>query len=169
MITRTQGTSLSAAALVGLLVAWESFAPVATIPVPGDVPTVAFGHTGPDVALGSKVTVERGMVLLLKDANEAEAIVKRCAPVPMYQWEFDAYVSLAFNIGPGHRGKDGFCLNKDGMRAIIPRKLLAGDYAGGCAAILLYDKFQGKPLRGLTRRRQAEFATCSQKPEAAPP
>jgi len=86
----------------------------------------------------------------------------------MYQHEFDSYMLLAGNIGPGKVGKDGFCLNKEGKRAIIPRKLLAGDYAGACEAILLYDKFHGKPLRGLTKRRQAEYQLCITDPAAAP-
>ncbi|MFZ9813260.1 MAG: lysozyme, partial [Burkholderiaceae bacterium] len=40
------------------------------------------------------------------------------------------------------------------------RKLNAQDYAGACKEILRWDKFQGKPLAGLTKRRQAEYQQC---------
>ncbi len=36
----------------------------------------------------------------------------------------------------------------------------AGDYEGACNAFLMWDKFHGKPLRGLTLRRQRERARC---------
>lgn len=139
--------SLSAAALVGIAV-HEGFKPNAYIPVPGDVPTIGFGTTE-NVKMGDKVTVERGLVLLLEDATEFEQTVKRCAPVPMYQHEFDAFVSLTYNIGGG-----AFC------GSTMARMLKAGDYEGACKQILRWDKFKGKPLRGLTIRRQQEYQKC---------
>jgi lysozyme len=79
----------------------------------------------------------------------------------MHQHEFDAFVSLAYNVGAGAPGvKDGFCVLKSGRPSSIVRLLLAGDYAGACNAILGWDKFQGKPLRGLTLRRERERAQC---------
>lgn len=157
MIKRSLIASLSAVGLIGIAM-WEGFEPVAKPPVPGDVDTVAFGHTGPDVKLGDKVTVERGLVLLLDDTNEAASAVRQCAPVPMYQHEFDAYTSLAFNIGTR-----AFC------RSTLVYKLNIGDYPGACAEILRWDKFKGKPLKGLARRRQAEYLMCIKNPESAPP
>lgn len=154
---------LSAATLVGIA-QWENYVEVAAPPVAGDVPTNGFGTTtnpdGSPVRLGDRTTPTRALVRLLADADEYARVVKRCAPVPMYQHEFDAYVSLAYNIGPGKVGKDGFCVNKEGRAAIIPRRLAAGDYQGACDAILLYGNFKGKPLRGLIRRRQAEYRMC---------
>jgi lysozyme len=140
--------SLSAAALVGIAL-HEDYRGDAYTPVPGDVPTIGFGHTGPDVKHGDRTTPPRALVSLLKDAGTAEQAVKRCANVPLYQHEFDAYVSLTYNIGGG-----AFC------RSTIVKRLQAGDYAGGCDAILMWDRFKGKPLPGLTKRRQAEFTLC---------
>lgn len=145
--THVAALSLSAAALVGIA-AHEGFKPNAYIPVPGDVPTIGFGTTE-NVKMGDKVTVERGLVLLLEDANEFEQTVKRCAPVPMYQHEFDAFVSLTYNIGGG-----AFC------GSTMARMLKDGDYEGACKQILRWDKFKGKPLRGLTIRRQREYQKC---------
>jgi lysozyme len=150
---------LSASALVGLA-QFESYTGTAVIPVPGDVPTIGFGTTQ-GVKMGDKTTPPRALVRLLDDADEYSQAVKRCAPVPMHQHEFDAYVSLAYNIGPGRVGKDGFCVNKEGKPAVIPRRLLAGDYKGACEAILMYGNFKGKPLRGLAKRRQAEYRLCT--------
>lgn len=154
---------LSASGLIGIAVS-EGWEPVARPPVPGDVPTGGFGSTraesGPMKA-GERIDPVRGLILLQRDASEAERIVRRCAPVPMHQHEFDAFVSLAYNVGPGKAGvKDGFCVLKSGRPSTIVRLLLAGDYAGACKAILGWDKFQGRPLRGLTLRRERESAQC---------
>ena len=67
----------------------------------------------------------------------------------MYPHEFSAFVSLTYNIGEG-----AFC------RSTLVKKLNAGDYEGACKEILRWDRFQGKPLRGLTLRRQDEYRQC---------
>ena len=165
MRTRTiiASLTLSAAGLIGIATS-EGWEPVARPPVPGDVPTGGFGSTrsesGP-MKTGERIDPVRGLILLQRDASEAERVVRRCAPVPMHQHEFDAFVSLAYNIGPGKAGvKDGFCELKSGRPSTIVRKLLAGDYAGACDALLDWDNFNGKPLRGLTLRRERERAQC---------
>lgn len=144
---------ISAAALVGIA-QWEDYVSVAAPPVAGDVPTNGFGTTrnpdGSPVKLGDRTTPTRALVRLLADADQYARAVKRCAPVPMYQHEFDAYVSLTYNIGPS-----AFC------SSTLALKLGTGDYAGACAQILRWDKFKGKPLRGLTKRRQAEYRMCT--------
>lgn len=139
--------SLSAAALVGIAL-HEGYRDEAYIPVPGDVPTIGFGTTE-GVKMGDRITAPRALVRLLDHANEFETAVRRCAPVPMYQHEFDAYVSLTYNIGAG-----AFC------SSTLVRKLKVGDYAGACAEILRWDKFNGQPLPGLTKRRREEHAKC---------
>jgi lysozyme len=149
MISRVQIAALvlSASTLVTIAV-HESFSPSAYIPVPGDVPTIGFGTTE-GVRPGDKITVERALVRLLSDASKFEAAVKRCAPVPLYQHEFDAYVSITYNIGEG-----AFC------RSTMAKLLNAGNYEAACREILKWDKFQGRPLRGLTIRRNEEFKKC---------
>ena len=155
--------SLSAAGLIGIAT-HEGFEPVARPPVPGDVATGGFGstrsETGP-MKPGERIDPVRGLILLQRDASEAERTVRRCAPVPMHQHEFDAFVSLAYNVGPGREGvKDGFCVLKRGGPSTIVRRLLAGDYAGACRGLLDWDKFNGRPLRGLTLRREREVRQC---------
>jgi lysozyme len=138
---------ITAAALVGIAV-HEAYRGTAYLPTPNDVPTIGFGTTE-GVKMGDKITVERALIRLLADANKFESAVKRCAPVPMFSHEFDAYVSLTYNIGEG-----AFC------RSTLARKLNAGDYAGACREILRWDKQKGKVLAGLTKRRQEEYKMC---------
>ena len=144
---KVAGLALSAAALVSIAL-HESYKESAYIPVKGDVPTIGFGTTE-GVKMGDRTTPERALVRLLADASKYEQAVRECAPVPMYQYEFDAYVSLTYNIGTS-----AFC------KSTLARKLRAGDYEGACKEILRWDKFQGKSLRGLTIRREAEYKQC---------
>jgi len=143
---------LSATALIGIAVT-ESYRDTAYIPVPGDVPTIGFGSTTNEdstpVRLGQRTTPIAALKRLGKDVEKFEEAVKKCAPVPMHQYEFDAYVSLTYNIGSG-----AFC------KSTLAKKLLEFDYEGACKEILRWDKFQGKPLAGLTKRRQEEYQTC---------
>jgi lysozyme len=145
--TAIAGLVLSASTLVGIAL-HEQYRGDAYLPTPNDVPTVGFGTTS-GVKLGDKITPERALVRLLADAGKFEQAVKRCAPVPMHQHEFDAYVSFTYNVGEG-----AFC------SSTLAKKLNAGDYPGACRELLRWDKQAGKTLRGLTIRRQAEYRQC---------
>lgn len=149
---KVAGLVLSAATLVSIAL-HEGYAPKAVPPVAGDVPTGGFGSTTREddspMRPNEAVPPTRALVLLLKDADEAAQAVRRCAPVAMYQHEFEAYVSLTYNIGSG-----AFC------RSTLARKLNAGDYEGACREILRWDRFQGQRLRGLTLRREREHRQC---------
>ena len=114
---------LAAATLVGIAV-HEGYSDTPIIPISGDVPTIGFGETK-GVKTTDRTTPTRALVTLLGSIGQYEAAVKRCAPVPMYPYEFAAYVSLTYNIGQG-----AFC------SSTIARKLNALDYAGACLEIL---------------------------------
>lgn len=147
---------LTASTLVAIAL-HEGYEPTARPPVPGDVDTGGFGSTrredGSPMRPGEKVPPTRALMLLLQDATKFEQAVKRCAPVPMHQYEFAAYVSLTYNIG-----ETAFC------NSTLAKKLSAGDYEDACKEILRWDRFQGKPLRGLTIRRQSEYRQCMGQP-----
>lgn len=150
--TASAGLVLAASTLVGIAVK-EYYVPETMIPVPGDVPTMGFGTTthadGSPLKLGEHTTPTRALVDLLRDASKFEKTVKRCAPVPMYPYEFSAFVSTSYNIG-----EYAFC------HSTMVKKLLVFDYEGACKAILMFDKVKGRVVRGLTVRRQAEFKEC---------
>lgn len=60
-----------------------------------------------------------------------------------------AYVSLAWNIGYGRAGK-----------STATKRLNAGDIKGGCHALTWWNKAGGRVIRGLARRRSAEYEYC---------
>lgn len=146
--------SMSAAALVGLAVS-EGYEPVARPPLPGDKLTIGFGATE-NVKAGEATTPVRALVRLLNDANKYEKGVQRCVKVPLYQHEFDAYVSFAYNLGVAN-----FC------GAAFVQKLNAGDYEAACNGLAFHpdgrpawSHFQGRFVEGLHKRRLRERAQC---------
>lgn len=64
----------------------------------GGVPTIGYGHTR-GVRLGQTCTQAQALDWLREDACEAEAAVSRLVGAPINQNQFDALVSLVFNIG----------------------------------------------------------------------
>ena len=139
--------TLSAAGFVGIAL-HESYTDRAVIPIPGDVPTIGFGTTE-GVKLGDKITPPKALVRALTDVNKFEGALKRCVKVPLHQFEFDAYLSLSYNIGSG-----AFC------SSTLVRLLNQERYAEACAQISRWDKAGGRVVRGLTNRRADERALC---------
>jgi len=139
--------SLSAVGFGGI-VAYEGYSGVAYTPIPGDVPTIGFGTTE-GVKLGDKITAPKAVARALQDVAQYEGAVKRCVKVPLHQYEYDSLIQLSYNIGPSN-----FC------GSTLVKKANAGDYAGMCREILRWDHAQGRQVRGLTLRRQAEYKTC---------
>jgi lysozyme len=141
------GLGISGVALIGLLVA-EGFRDHAYIPVAGDVPTIGFGTTE-NVKMGDKVTVTQALNRAMVDVQKFEGAIKSCVKVPLHQYEYDAYTSLAYNIGSG-----AFC------RSTLVKLLNQQKYEEACKQILRWDFFKGKPLRGLSVRREKEYQQC---------
>lgn len=140
--------SLSAVALVGIAV-HEGYRDSAYIPVPGDVPTIGFGNTR-NVKMGDKTDPIRALIRLSEHTENFQKDLKRCiGDVPMHQHEWDAVVAWAYNVGTGAA-----------CRSTLVKKLKAQDYRGACDELLKWDKFKGKPLKGLTIRRQQEHQLC---------
>lgn len=145
---RLAGLSLSAAALIGLAV-HEGYRDTAYVPVKGDVPTIGFGDTH-GVKPGDKTDPIRALVKLGQHAENFQRDLRQCiGDVPMHQHEWDAIVSWAYNVGTGAA-----------CSSTLVRKLKAFDYPGACAELLRWDRFNGAPLPGLTKRRQAEHRQC---------
>ena len=138
--------SLSAAALVGIAT-HEGYVGQAYRDIVG-VWTIGFGTTE-QVKAGDKIDPVRALQRKMADVQKFEGALKQCVKVPLHQHEYDAFLSLAYNIGPG-----AFC------GSTLVRKLNAEDYPGACAEILRWDKAGGKTVAGLTKRRQAEHLQC---------
>ena len=138
--------AISAAALVGIA-SHEAFRGT-TYKDSGGIPTLGYGETK-GVVTGQTTTPERALKTLLNSTNEHAQVMSGCITVPLYQHEFDAYLSFTYNVGTG-----AFC------RSTLVKKLNAGDYTGACKELLKWDKVGNKQLVGLTKRRQAEYFTC---------
>lgn len=111
--------------------------------------TIGWGNTGSSLIDGSPITEgtvwsrKRAEQELAKMAERHEAVVKRMVKVPLNQNQYDALVSLSYNLG----------LSK--AQSLV-RKLNNGDYEGAARSFALYNKAGGKVRTGLVRRRNAE-------------
>ena len=83
--------------------------------------------------------------LLRTDLARFEQGVSRYCPVYLTQSQFDALVSFSFNLGLGVL-----------QRSRLRQKINRGD-ADAAKVILKYNMAGGRILKGLTRRRQAEY------------
>lgn len=121
---------------------------------PAGIWTIGYGHTGPDVTPGLKISQTRADFLLAEDAEKTGKGVLAAlgeAARTVLQEEFDAFVSLAFNIGVAAFAKSTVC-----------KRYKAGDKNAAAKAFLMWNKatVNGKlqPLEGLTKRRAEESA-----------
>lgn len=118
--------------------------------------TVGYGHVlGNGVTLAEsdnrKFTIGEIDELLRTDLRRFERGVLRYCTVHLSQSQFDALVSFAYNLGLG-------TLQRSTMR----QKILRQDGQAASKELLKYDKVNGKALKGLTRRRQAEYRLFTQ-------
>ena len=130
---------------VDFIASWEGFREQA-YKCPAGTWTVGYGHTL-NVSAGDRVTEEQAKRLMVEDI---ERVVGRLAPfiyVPVSQNQFVALVSLAFNVGPNyvltHCHK-------------LMHNLNCGDYEGCADEFLDITRANGKVIKGLVSRRQAE-------------
>ncbi len=113
------------------------------------VKTIGYGHTGPDVKAGQTITRQEAQELLVKDANKHWDGIKKYIKAPISQHEADAYASFAYNVGVNNF-----------KNSTLLKKLNAKDYEGACKQLLRWNRSGGKVLKGLTKRRQAEYKMC---------
>lgn len=106
--------------------------------------TLGFGHTE-GVRKGDTCTLDEAIAWLNHDLETADEAVGRLVMVPLTQNQYDALVSLCYNIGQGNFGS-----------STCRRLLNAGDYAGASDAILMWNKIAHQISPGLVRRRLAE-------------
>lgn len=91
--------------------------------------------------MGDKITIATAEKFLAQDIAPTVAVVNQAIKVPVTQNEFDACVSLAFNVGTT-------AFNKLTLVKRINRKLLE---------FLHWNKSGERLLAGLTKRRKAEM------------
>ena len=99
------------------------------------------------VKKGDKCTLEQAKEYFAHDLKRFESSVNNLVKVPLTQNQFDALVSLTYNIGSGNFAS-----------STLLKKLNAKDYQGAADQFPRWNKAKGKVLNGLTRRRAAERA-----------
>lgn len=109
--------------------------------------TIGIGHTGTDVHPDSVLaSVAEADALLRKDLERFEYAVDRAIGVPQVtQGQFDAMVSLAFNIGA-----------KAFADSTLVKRFNRGDVQGACTEFVRWNKAGGVLNEGLLKRRARE-------------
>jgi GH24 family phage-related lysozyme (muramidase) len=123
-------------------------------PATGGEPwTIGWGSTGSDPFSGGKI--KRGTVWTRAQADERfrqhlkqfeQAVAEGVGKSAASQAQFDAMVSLAYNIGAGAFGG-----------STLLKMHNAGDFDGAAKQFLRWNHAGGKIMAGLTRRREAEM------------
>ena len=136
---------------IALIKEFESFRKTPYLCAAG-VPTIGWGTTRyPDkkaVTLADKdITEAVGDMYLHHDLTTFENAVNKALIIPIQQCQFDACISLCYNIGQGNFAS-----------STLVKMLNAGTAPDLIAPqFLRWDKAKGKSLAGLTRRRKAEM------------
>jgi len=122
---------------------------------PAGVATIGWGCTE-GVKLGMVWSEAEAEAALRREIAKFETAVMKSVAVEINQNEFDAMVSLAYNIGAA-----AFA------RSTVLRRLNKGDRAGAAKGFHLWNKGGGRVLAGLVSRRMREAALFL-KPVEAP-
>lgn len=117
----------------------------------GEPWTVGYGSTltaaGEPVRKGLRVTEEEATALLAATLGRYERGVLAVITQPLLQHQFDAMVSLCYNIGAGNFSHSS-----------VAKLFNKGLVTESANAFTLWNKAAGHEMPGLTRRRYAERA-----------
>jgi lysozyme len=116
---------------------------------PAGVWTIGWGHTRA-VQPGMRISEQHAEELLAEDIAEVERGLPSVIHVNLTQGQWDALVSLSFNLCGGALRLPKTCPH-------LVASINAGDFAGAAQQLLnINHAANGKVLPGLTRRREAE-------------
>lgn len=116
--------------------------------------TIGWGATGPGIGRGVRWSQEQADARFLQDlAKFEDGATRLIGSSPTSQCQFDALVSLAFNIG---LDEDADTIAEGLGDSTLLRKHKAGDYEGAAKAFLSWTFNDGRQMKGLVRRRAAE-------------
>lgn len=113
--------------------------------------TIGYGTTiypnWSKVKKGDKASQKEAEIYLRHDVEKFESGVSALLMVPTTQSQFDAMVSLAYNIGLGNF-----------RSSTLLKKHNAKCWSCAAGQFLVWNRAAGKVMNGLTRRRNAERA-----------
>ena len=133
---------------VALIKQFEGFREEAYLDIVG-VPTIGYGHTL-NVKLGDRID-EKGASSLLEEElmHTYHPILNKACKVPLNQFEYDAYLSLIYNIGGGNFN-----------HSTLLKRLNNSEYEDAAFQILVWNRAGGKVVQGLVNRRRVEYTHC---------
>lgn len=131
---------------LNLIRQWEGFKPY-PYKCPAGKMTIGYGHVIKDCEEFNKITPAEAEELLLEDVIDAEeAVIRVNEKIPLSANQYDALVSLVFNIGIGafeNSSMYGYLMSKDYVAA-------ASEFPRWCKA-------NKRGLKGLLKRRIDEM------------
>jgi lysozyme len=135
-------------ALAGFVAHWEGteFTPYRDI---GGVWTVCEGITGPAVIPGKTYSRAECRDLLNGELMKHAQGLSNCLRVTPPRETLSALISWAYNVGVGAA-----------CRSTLVSMVNQGRFEEACRELLRWDKLNGTPVRGLSRRRAAEMQWC---------
>lgn len=133
-----------------------------------DYLTIGYGHSGPDVREGMRITTAQARDLLAQDMGHVEAAVRELVHWPMNETQRAAVCCLAFNLKPGlfKRSKTLVLLNQGRFGKFNIDDAMSDPIGPGLTEMAYeWAEFRGvtqkggpnKHLLGLIRRRAAEL------------
>jgi lysozyme len=115
-------------------------------PATGGEPwTIGWGHTGPGIEPGMKISESAAEGYLKADLETVEKCIANCVSVNLTQGQYDALCSFVFNLG---------CIAL--RNSTLLRKFNAGDDIGAAEEFKKWSHAGGKVLAGLVTRRAKE-------------
>lgn len=116
--------------------------------------TIGWGSTGRDIGPGVKWTQAQADARFASDlAKFEDGVNMLLGATPTTQNQFDAIVSIAYNIG---LDIDADTIAEGLGDSTLLRKHKAGDFEGAAKAFASWRFNDGREMRGLIRRRAAE-------------
>ena len=113
------------------------------------VPTVCYGHTGPDVVMGKRYTEQQCTELLNADLQSVARQVDPAINAEIPDTMRGALYSFAYNVGVS-----AF------KSSTLLRLINKGDRTGACDQLKRWTYAGGKQWKGLVKRREIEREVC---------
>ncbi len=114
---------------------------------PAGILTIGYGHTGPDVYSGQKITSEQADELLMSDIWKAIDSVTKLVTPELNDNQLGALVSFVFNVGESHFRSSTMC-----------KLLNLGKFQQASEQFDRWVYANNKILNGLVKRRAEEKA-----------
>lgn len=121
----------------------------------GGVATIGYGHTF-NVKIGDEITEQEAELFLIEDTKSAVSDVNNhLYGVKLNQNQFDALVSLTFNLG-GYQLYTKQYQNGYNRGSTLYNLLLEGNFSGAVDQFTAWIKVNGVSSAGLLKRRKDE-------------